>query len=367
MLTDVTGPASSGNKSVVDGVKAGVYYADRNGYTIKYVVADGATNPTTTLAAAQKLVTQNHAIAVVAQATLAFSAAPYLTAHGVPVVGISEDGPEWVTSKNMFSVSGALQPTQVTTTAGKFWKAQGVTNLASLGYGISPISSEQASSAAMSAEAAGVKVGYLNAKYPYGSTDVGPTVLAMKDAKVDGFTATMEPNVAFAMLTALKQQGVSLKAALLPTGYGGDLTDAGPGAISAAQGVDFSLGYQPLEMQTAATKQFQADLKSAGITRTASFGTYNGYASVALLVEGLKKAGANPTQKTLLAGLTNVHDFNAAGLYGDVKLDINDRTATHTLNCLWMVKLVGQKFELVSGADPVCGSVIPGKTVAAAQ
>ncbi len=76
-------------------------------------------------------------IAVVAQATLAFSAAHYLTSHGVPVVGISEDGPERVASKNMFSVSGVLQPTQVTTTAGKFWKAQGVTNLASLGYGIS--------------------------------------------------------------------------------------------------------------------------------------------------------------------------------------------------------------------------------------
>jgi len=36
-------------------------------------------------------------------------------------------------------------------------------------------------------------------------------------------------------------------------------------------------------------------------------------------------------------------------------------------NCLWVTKLSGSKFELVPGADPICGSVIPGKTVAPAS
>src|SRR3954451_6670691 len=60
LLTDLTGPAASGNKTSVEGVKAGVVYAARNGYNVKYVVADTATNPATALSAAQKLVTQNH-------------------------------------------------------------------------------------------------------------------------------------------------------------------------------------------------------------------------------------------------------------------------------------------------------------------
>jgi ABC-type branched-subunit amino acid transport system substrate-binding protein len=93
VLTDVTGPASSGNKTFVDGVKAGTFYASRNGYTIKYVVADTATNPTTALAAAQKLVTQDHVLAVLGESSILFTATNYLTAHNVPVIGVSQDGP----------------------------------------------------------------------------------------------------------------------------------------------------------------------------------------------------------------------------------------------------------------------------------
>ena len=32
-------------------------------------------------------------------------------------------------------------------------------------------------------------------------------------------------------------------------------------------------------------------------------------------------------------------------------------------NCVWAMKLVGKEFETVKGADPICGEVIPGKTV----
>ncbi|MGF7233398.1 MAG: ABC transporter substrate-binding protein, partial [Frankia sp.] len=141
LLTDVTGPASSGNKSSIEGVKAGTFYAARNGYTIKYVVGDTTSSPTATLAVAQKFVTQDHVSAVIAISSLTFGASAYLTAHNVPVVGAGEDGPEWITSKNMFSVFGALHTTKVATTSGKFFKSQGVTNLAAIGYSVSPISS----------------------------------------------------------------------------------------------------------------------------------------------------------------------------------------------------------------------------------
>jgi ABC-type branched-subunit amino acid transport system substrate-binding protein len=363
VLTDLTGPAASGDKNFVDGVKAGVVYAARNGVNVKYVVADAATNPTTVLSAAQKLVEQDGVNVVAAESPLTMLAAQWLTAHRVPVVGISEDGPEWATSSNMFSVSGALQPTQVTTTYGKFFKDQGVTSVAALGYGISPISAEEAENAAASAKAAGLKVGYLDAKYPYGSTDVGPSVLKIKTSGADGFTATFDPNIAFAMIKALKDQGANIKVPYLPTGYGGDLADQGTGAMAAAQGVYFSLGYEPAEMQTAATKQFVADLASAGITRAPGFSAYNGYASIALLVEGLQKSNGATSSSALIAGLSAIHDFNAAGLYGDLKLDVNDRSGLKTLSCIYVTKYDGKTFALVKGADPVCGTAIPGNTV----
>ena len=49
VLTDETGLAASSSKTSIEGVKAGVVYAARNGYTIKYVVADTETNPATAL------------------------------------------------------------------------------------------------------------------------------------------------------------------------------------------------------------------------------------------------------------------------------------------------------------------------------
>lgn len=365
VLTDLTGPAASGNKTSVDGVKAGTVLASREGYTIKYVVGDTQTSPTGALSAAQKMVARDHVSAVFAMSALTFAASNYLAAHGVPVIGSASDGPEWTTAKNMFSVFGAVHLNKVTTTMGKFFKAQGVTNLAAIGYSVSPSSAESAKAAAESARAAGIKVGYLNAKFPFGSTNVGPEVLALKKAGIDGFVGSVDPNTAFALITGLRQQGVKLKAALLPSGYGGDLTQAGQGALNAAQNVYFSIAYEPVEMQTAATKQLEADLKSAGITGEPTVAQYWGYLSVGLLVQGLKAAGANPTQAALIQALSKIHDFNALGLFGSHKLDINDHDniVTGADNCLWVTKLEGDSFKLVPNADPVCGTVIPGKTV----
>src|SRR5579875_865525 len=45
LLTDVTGPAASGNKLSQTGVQGGEVYAERNGYKFKVIVADTQTNP----------------------------------------------------------------------------------------------------------------------------------------------------------------------------------------------------------------------------------------------------------------------------------------------------------------------------------
>ncbi len=236
ILADFTGPAASGNKTVTTGVKAGVVYAARNGITVKYVEADTATNPATALSAAKKLVQQDHVSVVIAHSAITFAAAPYLASQKVPVIGAGEDGPEWTQLKNMFAVYGALHTTKVTDTLGQFFKMQGVTTVGSVGYSISPLSSESAKAAIASSESVGLKKGYLNASFPFGSTDVGPVVLAMKSAGVDGFTAATDPNTAFALVTGLRQAGATIKAATFPTGYGGDLTPSGSGCAQRGAG-----------------------------------------------------------------------------------------------------------------------------------
>ena len=268
----------------------------------------------------------------------------------------------------MFSVVGPLQQTKVSTTIGSVFKLLGVTNVAALGYAVSPVSSESASAGALSAQVAGLTAGYLNAKFPFGSTDVGPEVLAMKDAGIDGLFPAVDPNTSFALIAGLKNQGVALKAALLPAGYGGDLLQAGQGALNEAQGVYFTLGYEPVEMQTAATKQLQADFKSARITGAPTYAAYNGYVAVGLLVRALKAPGATPTSASLISALSTIHDWDAMGLFGSHRVDINDRVNVvgGADNCTWITKLDGNTFTLVKGADPICGTVVAGKTVAPA-
>jgi len=367
VLTDLTGPAASANLTLMQGVRAGVRLAAREGYTIKYVVGDTTTSPTGALSAAHKMVEQDHVFAVIAHSALAFTATGYLTSKGIPVVGAAEDGTEWQTSKNMFGVYGAVHTEAVSTTTGQFFKMEGVTTVGTLGYSISPSSSEAAQGAAKSAEAVGLKVGYVNAAFPFGSTNVEPIALQMKSKGVNGFTASVDPNTGFALITALRQAGVNLKAALLPTGYGGDVLQAGPRALQEAQNVYFTLTYEPVEMHTPATEKFQSDLKAIGETSEPTYAEYNGYLSVALMVEGLKGAGSHPTQASLIAALSKIHSWDALGLFGSHPLDINNRTTSGMSNCSWVTKLTGSTFQLVPGADPICGKLVPGVTVSPAS
>lgn len=162
----------------------------------------------------------------------------------------------------------------------------------------------------------------------------------------------------------MRQSGVNLKAAILPDGYGADTLQAGPGALQAAQNVYFTLGYEPVEMNTPATKQFQSDLAASGTTGVPTYSEYNGYVSIGLLLEGLKAAGSNPTQASLITALSGIHDWDALGLWGGRTVDINNRTEVNGATlCSYVAKLVGSDFQLVAGAEPLCGTVVPGVTV----
>ncbi|HEX4428060.1 MAG TPA: ABC transporter substrate-binding protein [Frankiaceae bacterium] len=365
LIVDDTGIAASGQKHVEDGMKAAIAIAAKQGYNIKYVVADTESSPAGALSAAQNLVQRQHVFAVIAHSALFFSAAAYLTRQHIPVIGAPQDGPEWITSKNMFATYGAIHTEKVATTGGLFLKQQGATNLGSVGYSISPSSAEASKASALSAKAVGLKADYVNSKFPFGSTDVQPIALAMKDAGIDAVTPEVDPNTSFALITALRNAGVDLKVALLPIGYGVDLLQAGPGTLKAAQNVYFSLQYEPVELHTKATEAFVAALKATGGTTAPGLPTYDGYASILMLVQGLQGAGANPTQASLIASLSKIHDFNPGGLYGAHPLDINDRVniVAGADGCEYYIKLTGSTFEPVKNADPLCGTIVAGETV----
>jgi ABC-type branched-subunit amino acid transport system substrate-binding protein len=242
---------------------------------------------------------------------------------------------------------------------------QGGTTYGGLGYSIAPTSVEAAKSNGVSAEAAGLKTGYIDAHFPFGSTNVQPTAIAMKNAGVGAIAPEVDPNTSFALINALRTLGATPKVALLPIGYGADLLEAGPATINSAQNVYISIFYEPMEMNSPATQAFKAALTSVGFTGVPNLRAYDAYASVLMLLQGLKAAGASPTKASLIGALSNIHDFDAGGLYGDHHLDPNDRDnlGAGPGNCLYFTKVVGSGFQLVDNAEPLCGDNLPGKTV----
>jgi ABC-type branched-subunit amino acid transport system substrate-binding protein len=365
LLTDLTGPAASGSLTAEKGLQAGIWRAQREGYNLKYVVADTGSSPTGALTAARKLVEENHVLAVVAISPLTVLAASFFASHAVPVIGSNEDGTEWLTARNMFATTGgANTATEITTEWGQYMKMQGVTNMASVGYTLTS-SSNAATNWADSVKSEGIKIGYLNTKFPLGSTNVGPAVLQMKQDGVNGLVAALAPNTGLAIVTSLRQDGVTMKAVLLSGGYGGDLSQGGPDAAQQAQGVSFYLPFEPVELHTAGTEAFVQALRAVGVQGDPSFAEYNAYLSVDILVQGLKSAGAHPTQAGLISALNGIHDYTGAGLFGGHTLDLGTRPNSESGvdHCEWYTKLEGTSYALVPGAEPLCGTVLPGMTL----
>jgi branched-chain amino acid transport system substrate-binding protein len=365
VITDLTGPGANATLTNPIGIRAGVSAAAAQGYKIKYVVADTGSTPTGALTAAERLVEQDHVFAILADSFLFFGAAHFLASKNIPVIGAAVDSNEWITDSNMFSVIGTQDYNKVYSQYGLTFKQLGVTDVGTIGYNIGS-SALTAKGAAASAQAAGIKVGYVNANLPFGTTNVEPIAFAMKSAGVNGLTTGVDSNTSFALVKALQQLGVNLKGALMVTGYGADLTSGGPGATQLAQGLYFLVSNEPIEMHTAATQQFANALKTAGIIGDPGFSETLGYLSVEAFVDGLKAAGPNPTQASLIHAMDGITNFNGAGLYGthSVSWVMSQRGQVSSAdNCWWVVQYSGSTFHLVPGLDPVCGQTLAGKKV----
>ena len=78
-----------------------------------------------------------------------------------------------------------------------------------------------------------------------------------------------------------------------------------------------------------------------------------------------RRRGSHPTPQKLITVLAGVKNFNAAGLLGSHSFDLNDRagTAIGIGACEYVTRLSGSNFDLVKGADPICGKQIAGKSV----
>ena len=120
-------------------------------------------------------------------------------------------------------------------------------------------------------------------------------------------------------------------------------------------------------MQTPATERMQNAFRTyAGVTGDPTFAEYWGYETIDGVVTGLKAAGAHPSQQAFANAMLSIRSYNPGGLYGDqsVGFAMDQRgQAAGVNNCFWITQYEGNTFHLVPGMDPLCGSILPGKTV----
>ncbi len=363
------GLAGSTFENAADGFNARVKEENAkggvNGRKIVPVIADdsGSTN---NLVAAQDLVQNEKVFLVVNNSPFAFLGYRFLLDNGVPMVGGGFDGNEYGQPGNekLISILGnnaAVYGAQYTGGFVDLMKRAGAKNVGVVAYG----SSASSTAAAKNLQKypvpdAGLKAAYTNTTVDFGTTDVGPLVLGMKNAGVDAVYLPLVLSTNLAIVQTAAQNNLKFKLAVLATGYGQALLDQ-PAAQTIGPEVLLAQGWAPVEVKNAATKRFMSDLtKYTSYRGVPDFGVYTGYLTADLMIKGLQAAGKNLTRDGFITATKGLGTWDAAGL-GCQPVDVSAQgfgTAPKTV-CSWYVRIKNGKFVPYPNTKPLRGTLIP--------
>jgi branched-chain amino acid transport system substrate-binding protein len=318
------------------------------------------------LTAAQDLVQNRHAFAVVNNSSFGFLSYRYLLGAGIPLIGGGFDGNYYSQKGNENIISaggnGSPPPTGIIFTNGTdVAKKLGATKMGSVGYGVSPSSSGVAKDTQKyAAPASGLKPVYLNTAVDFGTTDVGPLVLGIKNSGANAVYLPLDGNTNLAIAQGLQQNGVPMKAIIMASGYGQAMLDS-PITKTLNSADVVSQVYKPAELsKDPAVKAFRADLKKYGnITGVPDYGAYTGYIGCDLAITGLEQAGKNPTHQGFIDGLHNLGTYKAADLTcAPVDISLKNFGKTPVKSCQYFVTFKNGKFVVMNNGKPVIGKLV---------
>ena len=366
-ITSLTGQAAPQFAGSQDGFLARIDLQNSmggvNGHKLVPLVIDDETSPTAISTAVQEA--DSKAFGIVSVSQLFFLAAKYPNEIGVPVTGTYTDGPEWGEQPytNMFSSDhGSVDPKYpVNTLTGTFLKQHGGTVIGTYGYDIAPLSAASARGSAESFQDAGGKIGVEDTSIPLDSTSFTSVALLAKEHGVNAIVPSLQDNSNFALVTALNQAGVKLKAALFPTGY--DPAVIHSPVWSSVQGDYFVSLFRPFSVPGAGTEQEQAALeKYAHFTKT-QFPTYSqteAWLGADLMIKGLEMAGTHPSRTAVIKDLRSIKAYNGNGLL-PITIDYSTIFGHDPPSCGWILRARKSGFVPIS-SEPFCGHDVPGTT-----
>src|SRR5262249_14492010 len=147
----------------------------------------------------------------------------------------------------------------------------------------------------------------------------------------------------------------------------GDLVNRAPRPVQPPQGAYLLTAFEPEDMQTSPTKQLQHYLQAPpGVTTAPTVAADQRYVSIDAVVQGLTSAGSNRAHASFSNAMLGMSKYPGAVLWGSHTLSFamdSRGKASGIDNCYWIAQFGGTTFHLVSGMEPLCGALIPGKTV----
>jgi branched-chain amino acid transport system substrate-binding protein len=338
-----------------------------NGRKIVPLVIDDQTSPTQDATAVQDAISKK-VLGIVAVSPIFFSGAKFAQEAGVPVTGSFSDGPEWGEQPytNMFaSDNGSVDPKYPANSGtATFMKQHGGTVLGAYGYGISPSSTRAAEGTAEAFTHVGGKVGVLDTSIPFGSVAFTTEGLAAKQKDVNAVTADLDNNSNFALATSLQQAGVKPKVVVFPTGYEPSVIHST--VWKTLQGDFFVTEFRPFSVPDAGTEQMAAALEKYehfSKSQFPTFGQYESWLGATLMIEGIQKAGKNPTHANVITSLRSIKSYTGGGI---LPYSIDYATIFgHDLpkDCAWYMEAKPNGFVATS-TQPLCGKDIPGTDTA---
>jgi branched-chain amino acid transport system substrate-binding protein len=367
-ISSETGVAASASKGSAAGCKARIGAENAkggvNGRKIKLEAIDDQS--ANNLNNAKDLVQNRDAFIVINDSPFAFSSYRFLNDAGVPMLGGGFDGSYYFEkgNENIISAYGDGTPVAGITydNVTNVMKKLGAKSVAAVGYGISPSSSEAAKATeTFAAKASGLKSGYLNTSVDFGTTDVAPIVLGVKNAGADAIYMPLDTSTNIAIVQGLQQNNVPMKATVSATGYGQALLDQ-PAAATLTDHDLFQTAYKPVELGGSAVKTFQQNLKKyGGFTGVPGFGEYTGYVSCDLAIVGLQNAGKNPTRQGWVDGIRKTN----GGIYDNAGLTCSPRNFSPanfgkvvTSSCIWYASVKDGKWKVFNNGKPVTGKIV---------
>lgn len=366
LITSETGPAGPIDLGTAGAFKARLdlqnAHGGVNGHKLVPLVIDDETSPTEISVAIREAISRG-VIGIVSESPLFFLGAKYAEEAGVPVTGDDSDGPEWGEKPytNMFaSVYGSLNPNYpVNTLYGKILKNYGGTTLATYAIGISPDSVRANSDVEQAFDRLGGHTAVNDTSVPFGSLDFTTAAIIAKQKGVNALWPNLDSSSDIALAEAYLDAGIKLKVDALPAGLSPSIVHSP--AWPELKGTIFLDEVHPFQLPDAGTREMQAALEKYDQFSATDFPTFsqaNGWLGADLMIEGIERAGSNPTRSGVVRGIRSIKDYNGDGLLAN---NINFSTVFgHDLPiCVWLLRAERTGF-VPTQSTPVCGADIPG-------